>query len=304
MGYVKLADDDSPLMAGGENRQRQTVGWNGMTLQLPAGWQPVVILNNYLLFEDRYQPVLELKWQQIKGALSPERILKQLRKTVGRKESVDKWIPPGHWQDTLARFNWLGFQWQDGQKSGRGILFYCSHCNQATLLQFYMDHPERDDSCLYLLQTLQDHPAGDMQQWSIYDISFNLPVTAVLQSQEFLTGSYRISFQLDKLFLSLLRFKPAQILLADIGLSEFGNRLLKNGEQPVAGEEDPWLACWRKQGNRWQRFKTKLRRQQADHFLCLRHIPEKNVILGVQAKSNQSIDEAAILNILHNFQAY
>lgn len=291
------------MITAPENKQWQEIDWNGISLQVPTNWQPVVILNDYLLFEDQYLPILELKWQQVRGRLAPERILKQLRKAVGKKSSVSNWSPPGSWQEALNHFNWLGFQWQDEDIFGKGLLLYCNNCNRATLLQFYMQHPDRNEACLHLLQSLFDHPTGDSQQWSIYDIFFSLPVDATLQSQEFLTGSYRISFQLDKLFFSLLRFKPARILLADIGLTGFGQRLLKNGEQQVDEQEDSRLACWRKQGSRWQRFKTRLRRQQADHFLCLHHIPEKNVLLGVQAKSNQPIDETTIQTIIRNYWA-
>ena len=64
----------------------QDISWHGISFQVPATWQPVVILNNYLLFEDQYQPILELKWQQIKGSFSVERILKQLRNSGSKKD--------------------------------------------------------------------------------------------------------------------------------------------------------------------------------------------------------------------------
>ena len=166
-----------------------------------------------------------------------------------------------------------------------------------------MDDPQHEPVCLHILQTLRCHQETERLDWSIYDIAFSLPVAANLQAQEFHTGRYRISFQLGELFFSLLRFKPAEALLSDIGLTGFGQKLLQHGGQYVGQDEDSQRACWRKDGNSWQRFKKKLRRQQADHFLCLHHVPEHNVILGVQAKSNKPIDEKIVQTLLQNYSA-
>lgn len=281
----------------------QEISWNGISFQVPASWQPVVILTDYLLFEDQYRPILELKWQQIKGSFSVERILKQLRRSGSKKDSIKDRSVPQQWQQVLKPFNCYTFEWQGEKNYGTGLLRHCPVCNLTILLQFYMDDPQHEPVCLHILQTLRCHQETDYLGWSIYDIAFSLPVAANLQAQEFHTGRYRISFQLGELFFSLLRFKPAEALLSDIGLTGFGQQLLQHGEQYVGRDENSQPACWRKEGNGWLRFKKKLRRQQADHFLCLRHIPEHNVILGVQAKSNQPIDEIKVQTLLQNYWA-
>ena len=290
-------------MAAPEVITWQDISWNGISIQVPSSWQPVVILNNYLLLEDQYQPVLELKWQQIEGVFSVERILKRLRSSGSRKDSIKARSIPQEWQQSLKAFNCYTFEWQGAENCGTGLLRHCPDCNLTTLLQFYMEEPQHDPVCLHILQTMHCHQDTDDQNWSMYDIAFSLPVAASLQAQEFHTGRYRISFQSGELFFSLLRFKPAEALLSNIGLKGFGRQLLQHGEQYVGRDEDSQLTCWRKEGNSWQRFKKKLRRQQADHFLCLRHIPEHNVILGVQAKSNQPIDETMVQTIFQNFSA-
>ena len=281
----------------------QEICWNGVSFQVPSSWQPVVILNDYLLFEDQYRPILELKWQHIKGSFSIERILKQLRRSGSKKDSIKARSVPQQWQQLLKSFNSYTFKWQSDKNYGTGLLRHCPNCNLTILLQFYMDDPQHEPVCLHILQTLRCHQETDFLGWSIYDIMFSLPVAATLQAQEFHTGRYRISFQLGTLFFSLLRFKPAEALLSDIGLTGFGQQLLQHGEQYVDRDDDSQLACWRKKGNSWLRFKKKMRRQQADHFLCLRHLPEHNVILGVQAKSNQPIDEKVIQTLLQNYWA-
>jgi hypothetical protein len=281
----------------------QDIAWNGMNFQVPVSWQPVVILSNYLLFEDRYKPIFELKWQQIKGSFSIERILKQLRSSGGKKDSITARPIPRQWQQPLQPFNCYTFQWQGEKNSGSGLLRHCPDCNLTILLQFYMDAPQHNPVCLHILKTLRCHQHSNRLSWSIYDITFSLPAAADLQCQEFLTGSYKISFCLDELFFDMLRFKPAKVLLTDIGLQGFGRRLLKHGEQYIGKDEKLQLSCWRKEGTPWQRFKKKLRKQQANHFLCLQHDPGHNVILGVQAKSNHPIDEMMVQSFSQRYFA-
>jgi hypothetical protein len=277
----------------------QRIGWNGTAMEVPPGWQPVVILADYLLFEDRYQPVLEMKWQQATGRLSPQRVMRQLGR--GKNEAVEPWNIPTSWQQALQRFTATGFRWQNENNSGRGVLLHCTHCGRATLVRFYGRGPE--DACLHLLQTLRDHPEKNTQQWAVYDITFTLPASARVQSQEFLTGSYTIDFAMDDLYFSLLRMKPAAVLLADTDLRTFGTRLLQHGEQPAADGGSPLEAAWAKKASPWQRLRAKLRRRQADHVLRLRHDPRHNVILGIRARSNRPIPEDTVQTIFSNYEA-
>ena len=83
----------------------------------------------------------------------------------------------------------------------------------------------------------------------------------------------------------------------------FAKPLLTHGERYTGPEDNPGLACWRKEGSGGQRLMAKLRRQQADHLLRLCHIPAENVILGLQAKSNQAIKEDLITKIFNNYSA-
>ncbi len=290
-------------MDGQREKKWHDIGWNGITFQTPSSWQPVVIMNDYLLFEDEYQPILELKWQQLRSVITPERLLKQLKKSVGNKDVFSSWTPPEPLLSLTDKFKNLGFSWKNDATSGRGMLLYCSYCNQATLIRFHLQRPERDKACLRLLQTLADHPTGDNNHWSMYDVGFRLPAAATLISQEFLTGSYKISFQLEKLFFSMLRFKPAKIHLNDKGLTSFGLQFLQHQEQLINKNDDPQFACWQREGNRWQRFRARFRRHQSDYLLYLHHIPEHNVILGIQATSSLPIDDSLIQTFLHNYSA-
>ncbi len=281
----------------------QRIGWNGTRMEVPAGWQPVAIFQDYLLFEERYRPVLEMKWQHLDRPLSAEQIIRRLRRGAGRKDSLETWTPPDKWLAALAGFHVQGFGWSSGTNRGRGVLLHCTTCARATLVQFYGPRPEKDPACLHLLATLGDHAEGSEQQWSIFDIDFTLPAAARLQSQEFLTGSYTISFALDDLLFSLLRFKPARVLLADSGLQGFGSRLLKQERQPAMEQTGNGEAVWHIQADRWQRLLAKLRRQQAEQYLRLRHDPENNVILAVQARSNRAIDKSMVKTIFANYRA-
>jgi hypothetical protein len=283
----------------------QDIAWNGIRFQVPAGWEPVAIFNNYLMFEDQYQPVFELKWQHIQGSFSVERVLKQLRRESGKKDSFRPEAVPVKWQPMLKEYNCYAFSWQGATAGGTGLLRHCPHCNLTILLQLYGKNKnlQEDPACLRLLRTLRCHQDGERSRWAIYDIAFSLPAAAVLQSQDFLTGRYTISFQLADLYFSLLRFKPARVLLAENGLTGFGNKILGNDPQYLPDIQDEQTAGWQKKGTGWLRFKAGLRRKQADHLLLLRYLPENNVILGVRAKSNKTINKECITDILANYTA-
>lgn len=264
-----------------------TIGWNGIRMQVPASWQPAVILNNYLLLEDQYTLIFEIKWQEIKGKFSADRILRKLQKSVTDAD-LHRWNLPDPWQEALSRYSCQGFRWQNETRAGKGVLLYCPDCCRATLLQFHCASAGRDESCLHLLHSLRDHPEGAHQLWAVFDIRAELPVTARLVSQEFLTGRYTITFDLANQNLSLLRFKPAAELLRNQTLTEFGATLA--GCMIPEQKKNPLLANWYKSAGQAERFLARLRRQHTDSCMRLWHLPEKNVLLGLKMEGKRPID--------------
>ncbi len=255
--------------------------WNGIQVTVPASWHPAVILKDYLLFEDQYTPILELKWQKIQGRFTPEQILKKLNKRQPDMTFAAQTLPKA-WQKKLKRFNHQGLQWNRGSKSGTALLLFCSHCSNVTLLQFHDTAAAKKSFYLDLLETLMDHPDNDHQQWEIFDIQADLPPSARLISQEFLPGRYTLTFAIADQQVTLLRYKPAAELLRRHSLQEFGTALAQGADlQP---QSLPDTAFWMKESAPLQRLLARLQRKPPYRCLWLRHCTEHNVILGVTAE--------------------
>lgn len=272
--------------------------WNGIRLHVPESWHPAVILKDYLLFEEQYRPVFELKWQQIRGRFNPRRLISRLQKKQPDQLLVDWELPP-LWRQSLVRFSAHGLHWHGDGSEGYGALLYCRECSRAILLQFHgtvaLDAPFVSE----LLGSLQDHTADQMQPWAIFDIRAELPVTATLLAQEFLPGRFTLSLDIDGQVLTLLRFKPAAELLRNQTLLQFGVDL--TGIPNTGTHDDPFTVQLQQYRIGLHRLLAKLRRQPSDHSLYLRHITENNVILGIRAQGRRPIAPELLHAITSHF---
>ena len=267
-------------------------------MEVPPGWQPKVILASYLLFEYEQQPVFEIKWQQARGRHQAGRILDKIAARLGKDDRLEPWDLPDQLQQTLDAFTATGFRLTVGSRRHHGIILYCSSCGRTSLLQFY-DHPLNDRATLCrLLDTFTDHPPGDRQLWSIFDICASLPVQADLQSHEFVPGRYVLRFRLHSSDIFLYRFKPAKILLQSQTMESLGASLADCGAPVHRGSDG---VTWWRRSRGAARLASWLRRQPAWCWLNLRHIPEYNVIMGVRGEGRGKCDREGLESISRSF---
>lgn len=272
--------------------------WNGISLSVPEFWHPAVILNNYLLFEEQYSPVFEIKWQEVRGRFNPQSLLHKLEK----KQSglvINHWDLPPLWQKSLALYSAHGFHWQSNTGSGSGALLYCLECRRAILLQFHGTVTDDETTIADILTSLQDHTAELMQPWAIFDIKARLPVSATLLSQEFVPGRFTLTLDMDEQKVSLLRFKPAAELLRNQTLPQFATKL--TGIPATESDLDPFTVHLQQRSTGMQRFLARLRRLPSDSSLHLRHITADNIILGIQAQGRQPIEPDLIQTLARHF---
>ena len=45
------------------------MAWNGISMRVPSQWEVSFLAKSYLQLDDGMGPVLELKWQQVKGSV-------------------------------------------------------------------------------------------------------------------------------------------------------------------------------------------------------------------------------------------
>ncbi len=278
----------------------QEIGWNGILLRVPGTWHPAVILAGYLLFEEDYRPVFEIRWQMVRGRFSAERVLRKLARATGDTGLVP-WQPPPEWRDALSGCRMHGFQWQQAESRGCGLLLYNPATARSMLLRFHGAAGSGTAHYSGILESLREQPQEDRLTWAVFDIRARLPAGMRLIRHRFLPGSFTIEFRQDHLFLSLLRFRPAEQLLHNHTLARFGDHLAAG--LPLVSESDPLTATWQSDGSVARRMLRRLQGKKAHQVLTLWHIPEKNVILGLHVKSNKPIPGTLIQDVRENYLA-
>ena len=147
------------------------LAWNGIRLSVPANWEVTSLASSYLLLDDSESPVLELKWQQVKGRFSHEANLRRLARSsrVAPKVSLHKKSVPESWQWALAGFEVQAFSWTGSAIHGEGAVIYCPTCQTATLVQFYHTSG-RIESLVseQVLHSFRDHGDDGWIAWSLF----------------------------------------------------------------------------------------------------------------------------------------
>jgi len=196
------------------------LAWNGLALQVPAEWTPVVLDKGYLLVEDGLGPVMEVKWQRQGGRVRLDKVLRKLAKGV---TGADLFGDPAEgggkgagmpqaWGETVAGLEGHGVQalpifWKarDQQspdpsnariQGGRGAVVRDSVTGAICLIQFY-EHPGRTIApvAASVLPSLRLVGSGQWLAWNIFGVRFQTPPWLQLREHDFKPGKYRIEFK-------------------------------------------------------------------------------------------------------------
>jgi hypothetical protein len=266
------------------------IAWNGVRFSTPAAWEVAKIGPRYLLLTDQGEPVLEIKWEKIKGRFSHRTALRRLS-SLHRNTVQESPLPDG-WKQILNSFTVTGFTWQVETKGGRGAILYCSACGNATLIQFF-HHKSKpiDETCLRILSTFQDHATDDLVRWSLFDIQAVIPSQYQLARYRFEAGRYELNFASRKETIALYRWGPASALLVTEDLVAFAARMLEGQRSewhPRTWSENPaaeWEKCF--PAGLWARFGECLTGTRHYRKMRLWHLPEKNRIMGIAVRGNK-----------------
>ena len=110
----------------------KVLAWNGVSLCVPPHWEVNLLDTSYLQLEDGIGPVMELKWQQLRGKFSHEAHLRKLAKlsSVGSRVTFKETVLPEKWQQALGKFEAQSFEWHGPTASGEGAILYCRSCQK------------------------------------------------------------------------------------------------------------------------------------------------------------------------------
>ena len=290
----------------------KTVAWNGISLRVPPQWEVSSLTKSYLQMDDGLGPVLELKWQQVRGVFSHQDHLKKLArhsKSVAGLRFQQTSLPE-EWRQALRHFETKCFEWHGGGINGKGVVLYCPSSQQASLLQFYQQgdlvSPEVH---LGVLDSFRDQCEQDMVRWSLFGLSALVPKSFELVTYRFEPGRYQLEFKDRQQCVELKRWGPADLLLRDTDLLHWFEKSRRELDccRLTGIREDNYQgrpALYGKSGG-WDspaaRFWARISRRLPYVWIRIWHLSSQNQILGVVARSLKSLDEQLLEKICRNY---
>lgn len=274
----------------------KNIAWNNIRLTIPLNWEIGRIGTYQLMFQDDSSPRLELKWHPIKGKFSHSAHLKRLtdRHKNALQHPIEPWPLPVEWKNALSEFTSSGFMWRSEKSIGRGLILFCPHCRQATLIQFFFNGPaETSPVPQTILKSFRDHRNDGLSDWFVFDIRATLPENFTLSDHRFQPGNYALKFSNGTQTIHLLRWAPASALLNRRSLARFARTI--TGMEPETFVSRRINQCPGVEGsfapfskyNKWfRRFMPK----PAFQLWRLWHLEEKNRILGIKMEGHHAID--------------
>lgn len=300
-------------MDNGKLESWKTVAWNGLSLRVPSQWEVSSLAKSYLQLDDEMGPVLELKWQQIKGLFSFKTHLKKLSRLSTSTPGVDfQEIPlPQEWQQALRNFEVKSFVWNSAEVSGKGAILYCPECQKAILLQFYQRQSGDDSRApLEVLHSFQDHSEDGMVHWALFGLRVFIPQRFVLLHHRFHPGHYQLEFQDQKEYLYLNRWGPADLLLKGGDLLTWFNEKCgelnwcqtakmreydDDGKPTLQGQSQGSVVF---ASRLWARVTRKLPHM----WVRIWHLASRNQILGVAARGLKPLNEQMLEEICSHYE--
>ena len=285
------------------------INWNSIRFLKPAGWQITNIGRNYLMLGTHGGPKMEITWESSPKSVSPRIGVKQLQTRILKRHlaTATAWNPCPSWVQALSSYQTSGFSWNNSTHTGHGLILSCAFCHRTSLIQFYQTHPADDHFEAIvprLLSSFRDHPEDDRLQWAVFDIRATLPANFQIKTYRFLPGFITICFCSKNEQITLYRWSPASVLLAGRKLSEFAGtlRFYPGDASEKMWDENRIEWEYHRSYGIWTRFLSRLSVGISHQRFLIRHVPEKNRILAVNAESKQPIDPSLFEQISLDYE--
>jgi hypothetical protein len=257
-------------------------------------------------------PVIELKWQQVRGVFSHQDHLKKLARHSKSVPglSFQETSLPEDWRQALRHFETQSFEWQGGEINGKGVILYCPESQQASLLQFYQARGSGNSRVfLGVLDSFRDQCEEDMVRWSLFGISALTPKSFELVRYRFEPGHYQLEFKDGQKCVDLNRWGPADLLLRKSDLGHWFEKSCKDldwcrwatiREHTYRGKPALYGKS-RGSDNLALRLWARISRKFPNVWIRIWHLSSQNQILGVAARSLRSLDEHLLEEICTNY---
>jgi hypothetical protein len=205
-------------------------GWQGINMEIPSTWELSALSgdydNGYIRMDDENAPRMELKWSKSKEKKPDlQKILdeyfKGMRKRLGQsaddlkiKRNIELIKNEEFFKDRDVVF----YNWKTEVRAN-GAIWYCKECKRIVVIQLmgYLKETMLTDT-IRILESVHDHPKGQVNLWSAYQLSVEVPRRYQLDKRKLMSGYLMFSFIDGSRTLSVERFGLADVILrnADI----------------------------------------------------------------------------------------
>jgi hypothetical protein len=287
-------------MKSGDNLNSRLVAWNGVRLSPPVTWEPRVAGIRHLVFEEEFQPLLQIRWQREAKATADtlHRIARDIAGPTGSvlsaKEAPALWHPLGEKFQLLVSAG-------GGENGVTGGVCFCRKCRTLLQFQVFSGTNRSRQEVGQCLATLSCHGEQDTL-WRIQDFSLATPRSFALIDYNFAAGLTRLSFADRDQRLQTCTLAPADIRLQGSSLADIlhtlcgaGNLVMHQDEagESCEGVRTPGIAG---------RVLLRLRRAQPYIRARIRHDPARNRLLAVILSANRPIPPALLQSLCNNYE--
>ena len=209
---------------------RTLFGWQGLSVTVPACWEPTVLdgdwNDGYARLADMDAVRMELKWNRLKGNVDSESVREALLEKLRRRyRAADAPVAAETLPSPISAPNASFFRWR-GETAAVGAVVWCQRCMRALLGQvIFPGGKERRGEAVGILDTLRDHGDGGRALWSLYLFRAEVADTWKLTSWNMTPGYLEMAFDRGAgERLRLRRWGPAETLLARLDFATWHER--------------------------------------------------------------------------------
>lgn len=202
-------------------------------MEIPSTWELSALSgdydNGYIRMDDESVPRMELKWSKSKEKkLDLQKILdeyfKGMRKRLGTSADglkIKRNIELIKNEDFFKDRDVVFYNWKTDVRAN-GAIWYCKECKRIVVIQImgFLKETILNDT-IRIIESVHDHPDGQVNLWSAYQLSVDVPRRYQLDKRKLMSGYLMFSFIDGSRILSVERFGLADVILRDADLQSW-----------------------------------------------------------------------------------
>lgn len=282
------------------DQEMSLIGWNGLRLQSPSSWETIVSGHNHLIFEDDFEPILQIRWKNV-GPVKESNWAKkseewwQLLELTSKEVSLPPALTP--LKDSFSHLRY--FRGKGPMESG-GIC-YCRQCHTLIVFQLLSTTGNVLEKTAHLLSSLACHEFKSTL-WRIQDFSLKTPRKLQLTDYSFKAGLSRLSFSSTHYSLQVCRLAQAKERLATDSLENILLTLTGTQDLVPKTSQDSLTCHASRCPGILRQVLLRLRKEKPFIEARLWQVPERNRLLATLISSKRPIADTDILHCYEHFE--